>query len=389
MARVLSKIPAGKIKPLRVSQKQKLTQQKIGKETARKAANAAQYEKEKAARATTGSRYGYDTMGGNTSSTYTNTRARTFREFIEIAESVSASDVKLAQSGRISRNADALQREIDAVKGGKKPATPTRSARRVTRQDFVDRSNVKVRREETELDEKFALAADKSKPQSPTPTKLPLTRERNIGKHDDWKDKPSTEWDDTPPAAKKLRSRANAVVGTQRRQDKETGVTEETAVADKPATKEEKRKIMLMQKLARLQAAAKASRMVSDVAKEEYEIDEAKEPKPPQEVLNKISRAYGKKHKGVNVDTSHSDKTGNIRVNQLWVPPNQQGKGIGTRVMKGLGKYADKAGKKITLNQDPDKGKEKKLAGFYKSHGFEANKGDSSTKDTHIRNPKT
>ena len=224
MARVLSKIPVGKIKPLRVSQREKLTQQKIGKETARKAANVAQYEKEKAARATTGSRYGYDSMGGNVRSAYTNTNARTFREFIEIAESVSASDFKLAQSGRISRNADALQREIDAVKGGKKPATPNRSARRVTRQDFVDRSNVKVRREETELDEKFTLAADKSKPQSPTPTKLPLSRERNIGKHDDWKDKPSTEWDDTPPAAKKLRSRANTVVGTQRRQDKETGV---------------------------------------------------------------------------------------------------------------------------------------------------------------------
>ena len=389
MARVLSKIPVGKIKPLRVSQKEKLTKQKIEKETARKAANVAQYEKEKAARATTGKRYGYDAMGGNVRSAYTNTNARTFREFIEIAESVSASDVKLAQSGRISRNADALQREIDAVKGGKKPATPNRSARRITRQDFVDRSNVRVRREETELDEKFTLAADKSKPQSPTPTKLPLSRERNIGKHDDWKDKPSTEWNDTPPAAKKLKSRLNAVVGTQRRQDKETGVTEETAVADKPATKEEKRKIALMQKLARLQAAAKASKMVSDVAKEEYEIDEAKEPKPPQEVLNKISRAYGRKHKGVNVDTSHSEKSGNIRVNQLWVPPNQQGKGIGTRVMKGLGKYADKAGKKITLNQDPDKGKEKKLAGFYKSHGFEANKGDSSTRDTHIRNPKT
>ena len=276
MARALSKIPVGKIKPLRVSQNQKLTKQKIDKANDRKAANVAQYEKEKAARATSGSRYGYDTMGGNVRSAYTNTNARTFREFIEIAESVSASDVKLAQSGRISRNADALQREIDAVKGGKKPATPNRSARRVTRQDFVDRSNVKVRREETELDEKFALAADKSKPQSPTPTKLPLTRERNIGKHDDWKDKPSTEWNDTPPAAKKLKSRANAVVGTQRRQDKETGVTEETAVADKPATKEEKRKIALMQKLARLQAAAKASKMVSDVAKEEYETEDYK-----------------------------------------------------------------------------------------------------------------
>lgn len=68
------------------------------------------------------------------------------------------------------------------------------------------------------------MAADTSKPQSPKRTKFPLSRERNIGKHDDWEDKPSTEWDDTPPAAKKLKSRANAVVGTQRRQDKETGV---------------------------------------------------------------------------------------------------------------------------------------------------------------------
>ena len=121
-------------------------------------------------------------------------------------------------------------------------------------------------------------------------------------------------------------------------------------------------------------------------------IAEAKEPKPPHEVLNKISRAYGRKHRGVNVDASHSSKTGNIRVNQLWVPPDQQGKGIGTRVMKGLGKYADKTGKKITLNQDPDPGKKAKLQKFYKSHGFQANKGkskDFSTKDTYIRHPQS
>jgi GNAT superfamily N-acetyltransferase len=109
-----------------------------------------------------------------------------------------------------------------------------------------------------------------------------------------------------------------------------------------------------------------------------------------QKVLNKISSAWGRKHRGLNVDTSHSEKTGNIRVNQLWVPPHLQGQGIGTRIMKGLGKYADKADKKITLNQDPDPGKKEKLAGFYKSHGFVTNKGkkrDFSTTDTHIRNP--
>lgn len=119
-------------------------------------------------------------------------------------------------------------------------------------------------------------------------------------------------------------------------------------------------------------------------------IIEAKEARPPKEVLRKIDRAYGRKHPGVNVDVSHDEKSGDLRVNQLFVPPDKQGKGIGTRVMKGLGKYADKQSKRITLTQDPDPGKKAKLAKFYKSHGFQANKGrsrDFTTRDTHIRNP--
>lgn len=63
--------------------------------------------------------------------------------------------------------------------------------------------------------------------QSPKPTVLPRSRERDIGKHDDWKDKPSTEWGDRPEAGKKLKRRAQAVVGTRRREDNETGVYEE------------------------------------------------------------------------------------------------------------------------------------------------------------------
>lgn len=120
-------------------------------------------------------------------------------------------------------------------------------------------------------------------------------------------------------------------------------------------------------------------------------LQEAKAAKPPQEVLNKISRAYGKKHRGVNVDASHSDKSGDIRLHNIWIPPEKRSQGIGGRIMKGLSKYADKQGKRITLNQAPEKGKKEKLAKFYKSHGFQANKGrnkDFTTKDTHIRNPK-
>jgi len=71
---------------------------------------------------------------------------------------------------------------------------------------------------------------------APKPTRLPKSRERDIGKHDDWKDKhPDTrDWGDRPEAGKKLKRRLNAVVGTQRRQDKETAIrkdaTEEVAI---------------------------------------------------------------------------------------------------------------------------------------------------------------
>ena len=121
-------------------------------------------------------------------------------------------------------------------------------------------------------------------------------------------------------------------------------------------------------------------------------IEEAKEARTPKEVLAKIDKAYGRKYPGTNVDVSHDKNSGDLRVNQLFVPPKQRGKGIGTRVMKGLTKYADKQNKRMTLTQDPDPGKKAKLAKFYKSHGFQKNSGrkrDFSTRDTDIRNPQT
>ena len=121
-------------------------------------------------------------------------------------------------------------------------------------------------------------------------------------------------------------------------------------------------------------------------------IAEAKEARPPKEVLAKIDKAYGRKYPGTNVDVSHDNKSGDLRINQLFVPPDKQGKGIGSRAMKGLRTYADKQKKRITLNQAPDPGKKAKLAKFYKSHGFEKNSGrkrDFTTRDTHIRNPQS
>lgn len=78
------------------------------------------------------------------------------------------------------------------------------------------------------VDEKFSMAADSSKPESPRPTKMPKSRERNIGKHNDWKDNPNRDFGERPEKGKKLKSRASAVVQSQRRTDKEVGVREQS-----------------------------------------------------------------------------------------------------------------------------------------------------------------
>jgi hypothetical protein len=68
----------------------------------------------------------------------TNPRARTFREFIEIAEAITDADRRLARTGLVSKRADDLQREIDAVTSGKKPKeqTTTRTARKIKRSEL-------------------------------------------------------------------------------------------------------------------------------------------------------------------------------------------------------------------------------------------------------------
>jgi len=70
---------------------------------------------------------------------------------------------------------------------------------------------------------------------SPRPTFMPKSRERDIGKHDDWKDKPTDNWEDKTTEQKKadkLRRRASSVVQTQRRQDRETSVKEDMDLYD-------------------------------------------------------------------------------------------------------------------------------------------------------------
>ena len=97
-------------------------------------------------------------------------------------------------------------------------------------------------------------------------------------------------------------------------------IGEETAVEDKPVTKEEKRKVKLMQKLARLKAAAKAPAIVSDIAtKEEVEIKETaawqrKEGKNPEGGLNKKGIAsYRREHPGSHLSLAVTTKPSKLK----------------------------------------------------------------------------
>lgn len=116
-------------------------------------------------------------------------------------------------------------------------------------------------------------------------------------------------------------------------------------------------------------------------------IVEAKSAKPPQEVLSKISKAYSRRYKGVNIDAKASKNGKNIHLGDIFVPSDQRNKGIGSRAMKGLTKYADNQKSRMSLRQSASPGKEKDLDRFYKKHGFK--KSRSKSKDvTHTRSPK-
>lgn len=182
---------------------------------------------------------------------------RTFSEFMEICEAkvpVTRQAGDFRYSGKtgeekaerranvLSKSSDpARRRQANTIRSKIKTVADRDTARassdarqklyRGQQRRANDLAQQLMKKEETELGEKFSMTADTSKPQSAKATKLPRSRERNVGKHDDWKDKP-TEWGERPPTGKKLRSRASAVVGTQQRQDVETGVRKEETELD-------------------------------------------------------------------------------------------------------------------------------------------------------------
>ena len=94
-------------------------------------------------------------------------------------------------------------------------------------------------------------------------------------------------------------------------------------------------------------------------------------------------------------DIRHNPTTGDIQLASIIIGKDNQGKGIGTKIMDDLIKYADSQGSRITLTpaqKDEEHGttSSTRLQKFYKRFGFTPNSGrnkDFRVRDSMIRNP--
>ena len=92
----------------------------------------------------------------------------------------------------------------------------------------------------------------------------------------------------------------------------------------------------------------------------------------------------------------HNRGDNDIKLDEISLHKEHQGKGIGSQIMDKINKYADENKKRVilTANQrDPAFGttSRARLDKFYKGHGYRLNKGrsmDMSVTATHIRDPK-
>jgi GNAT superfamily N-acetyltransferase len=101
------------------------------------------------------------------------------------------------------------------------------------------------------------------------------------------------------------------------------------------------------------------------------------------------------KYNPKNFDIRHNPTTGDIQLASIIIGKDNQGKGIGTKIMDDLVDYADTVGKRITLTpaqKDEEHGttSSTRLQKFYKRFGFTPNSGrnkDFRVRDSMIRNP--
>jgi predicted GNAT family acetyltransferase len=96
-------------------------------------------------------------------------------------------------------------------------------------------------------------------------------------------------------------------------------------------------------------------------------LEEAKAPKP--DALETIQRKTKGRTPGMKY-VVHTTSSGDIRVDNIEVPENQRGKGIGGRTFKGLHNYADKIGKNVSLTPVAKPGYKEKLDKMYRNLGY-------------------
>ena len=104
------------------------------------------------------------------------------------------------------------------------------------------------------------------------------------------------------------------------------------------------------------------------------------------QALTTIEKNYKRKHPDVKLSFSHSPRNNSIRVNNIRIPKEKQGQGLGSRIMKGISNVARRNQVPVTLTPEPDKGKKTQLNKFYKKHGFSKNK-DQSISDALVKHP--
>lgn len=104
------------------------------------------------------------------------------------------------------------------------------------------------------------------------------------------------------------------------------------------------------------------------------------------QALTTIEKNWKRKHPDMKLSFSHSPRSNTIRVDNIRIPKEKQGQGIGSRVIKGISNVAKRNNIPVTLTPEPDKGKKQALDRFYKKHGFTKNK-DHSISDTMVKHP--
>lgn len=108
---------------------------------------------------------------------------------------------------------------------------------------------------------------------------------------------------------------------------------------------------------------------------------EANPPKP--NAVSKMTRNFQRRYKGSTFYVTKTKDGEGHHIGDLWFPPEQRNKGLGSKALGLLHKVA--GDKPITLKASPEEGEAERLHNFYTKHGYERIEGTNR----YIRRPKS